>query len=157
MLNFWKFTRYCSLKTLMVGHEGSSVGEVHPPSSPTVHQLWRLALLELTCPGETMQNSLAIFLTQSASRTRWVLDCSDVFTLQKMSERKVFLVQLNVVWGTKLTLSSLCIHAHISILNSYSASHDNWCTVSGNGGCRVGEVRAGTTSPMPDHKGFKLQ
>ena len=23
--------------------------------------------------------------------------------------------------------------------------------------CRVGEVRAGTTSPMPDHKGFKLQ
>ena len=27
----------------------------------------------------------------------------------------------------------------------------------GNGGHRVGEVRAGTTSPMPDHKGFKLQ
>ena len=26
----------------------------------------------------------------------------------------------------------------------------------GDGGCRVGEVRAGTTSPMPDHKGFKL-
>ena len=25
------------------------------------------------------------------------------------------------------------------------------------GGCRVGDVRAGTTSPMPDHKGFKLQ
>ena len=28
---------------------------------------------------------------------------------------------------------------------------------SGDGGCRVGEVRAGTTSPMPDHKGYKLQ
>ena len=27
----------------------------------------------------------------------------------------------------------------------------------GDGGCRVGEVRAGTASPMPDHKGFKLQ
>ena len=27
----------------------------------------------------------------------------------------------------------------------------------GDGGCRVGEVRAGSTSPMPDHKGFKLQ
>ena len=40
---------------------------------------------------------------------------------------------------------------------SYSASRDNWCTVGGDGGCRVGEVRAGTTSPMPDHKGFKLQ
>ena len=24
----------------------------------------------------------------------------------------------------------------------------------GDGGCRVGEVRAGTTSPMPDHKSF---
>ena len=42
-------------------------------------------------------------------------------------------------------------------INSYSASRDNWCTVGGDGGCRVGEVWAGTTSPMPDHKGFKLQ
>ena len=53
-------------------------------------------------------------------------------------------------------------------LNSLSASHDNWCTgtlfnqdnystVGGDGGCRVGEVRAGTTSPMPNHKGFMLQ
>ena len=33
----------------------------------------------------------------------------------------------------------------------------NHSTVGGDGGCRVGEVRAGTTSPMPDHKGFKLQ
>ena len=41
--------------------------------------------------------------------------------------------------------------------NSYSASRDNWCTVGGSGGCSVGEVRAGTTSLMPDHKGFKLQ
>ena len=29
--------------------------------------------------------------------------------------------------------------------------------VGGDGECRVGEVRADTTSPMPDHKGFKLQ
>ena len=41
--------------------------------------------------------------------------------------------------------------------NSYSTSHNNLCTVGGDGGCRVGEIRAGTTSPMPDHKGFKLQ
>ena len=47
-------------------------------------------------------------------------------------------------------------YKHVS-LNSYSASHDNWWTVGGDGGCRVGEVQAGTTSPMPDHKGFKLQ
>ena len=34
---------------------------------------------------------------------------------------------------------------------------DNDSTVEGDGGCRVGEVRAGPASPMPDHKGFKLQ
>ena len=42
-------------------------------------------------------------------------------------------------------------------INSLSASRDNWSTVGGDGECRVGEVWAGTTSPMPDHKGFKLQ
>ena len=42
-------------------------------------------------------------------------------------------------------------------INSYSARRDNWCTVGEDGGCRVGEVRAGTTPPMPDHKSFKLQ
>ena len=31
---------------------------------------------------------------------------------------------------------------------------DNDSTVRGDGGSRVGEVRAGTTSPMPEHKGF---
>ena len=30
-------------------------------------------------------------------------------------------------------------------------------TIDAQWGCRVGEVRAGTTSPMPDHNGFKLQ
>ena len=34
---------------------------------------------------------------------------------------------------------------------------DNDSTVRGDGGSRVGEVRAGTTTPMPEHKGFKLQ
>ena len=34
---------------------------------------------------------------------------------------------------------------------------DNYITVGGGGRCRVGEVQAGTTSPMPDYKGFKLQ
>ena len=53
------------------------------------------------------------------------------------------------------------------ILTLKSASH-NWCTRiplnriitaqwEGMGGCRVGKVRAGTTSPMPDYKGFQLQ
>ena len=34
---------------------------------------------------------------------------------------------------------------------------DDDSTVRGYGGSRVGEVQAGTTSPMPEHKGFKLQ
>ena len=33
----------------------------------------------------------------------------------------------------------------------------NCSTVGGDGGCRVGEVQAGTTSPIPNHKGFELQ
>ena len=33
-----------------------------------------------------------------------------------------------------------------------------YCSMGGgDGGCRVGEVLAGTTSPMPDHKSFNLQ
>ena len=31
---------------------------------------------------------------------------------------------------------------------------DNYSTMGGNGGSRVGEVWASTTSPMPDHKGL---
>ena len=51
VLNFWKFTRSCSLKNLWSG-----MGEVvpartsptlHPPSPPTVHQLSWLAFYEL--------------------------------------------------------------------------------------------------------------
>ena len=33
---------------------------------------------------------------------------------------------------------------------------DNYSTVGGDGGCRVGEVRAGTTSPMPDCRGLNI-
>ena len=58
------------------------------------------------------------------------------------------------------------VHDEVCILTSISAQQaldiiallcDNYNTVGGDGGCRVGEVRASTTSPMPDHKGFKLQ
>ena len=35
--------------------------------------------------------------------------------------------------------------------------HDNYSTVVGDVGCRVGEVQAGTTSPLTDHMGFNLQ
>ena len=40
---------------------------------------------------------------------------------------------------------------------THSLYHPRGGTVGGDGGCRVGKVQAGTTSPMPDHKGFELQ
>ena len=35
-----------------------------------------------------------------------------------------------------------------------SLKQGNYSTVRGDGGGRVGEVQAGTTSPMPEHKGL---
>ena len=63
MLNFWKFTSYCSLKPLWSG-----MGEVvparasptlHPPSPPTVHQLSWLALQELMLCFEVVHYAFA--------------------------------------------------------------------------------------------------
>ena len=52
-----------------------------------------------------------------------------------------------------LTLKVLV--ATIDALGHFETTY--YSTVRGDGGGRVGEVRAGTTSPMPEHKGFKLQ
>ena len=54
-----------------------------------------------------------------------------------------------------MSLGRLRLQVQHNLLTSTRLKH-RW-TVGGDGGCRVGEVRAGTTSPMPDHKGFKLQ
>ena len=43
------------------------------------------------------------------------------------------------------------------LMHCDTLKQDNNSTVRGDGGSRVSEVRAGTTSPMPEHKGFKLQ
>ena len=43
------------------------------------------------------------------------------------------------------------------LMHCDTLKQDNDSTVRGDGGSRVGEVQAGTTSPMPEHKGFKLQ
>ena len=45
----------------------------------------------------------------------------------------------------------------MQLMHSNTLKQDNDSTVRGDGGSRVGEVRAGTTSPMPEHKGFMLQ
>ena len=44
-----------------------------------------------------------------------------------------------------------------TLMHCNTLKQDNDSTVRGDGGSRVGEVRAGTTSPMPEHKSFKLQ
>ena len=48
VLNFWKFSSYCSLKPLWSGMRevvpACTSPTLHPPSPPTVHQLSRLAL-----------------------------------------------------------------------------------------------------------------
>ena len=54
-----------------------------------------------------------------------------------------------------LTLKELVMT--IDALGHFETGQLQHCTVEGNEACRGGEVRAGTTSPMPDHKGFRLQ
>ena len=48
------------------------------------------------------------------------------------------------------------INQYFNVYALRRVRHAGYAT-GGDGGCRVGEVRAGTTSPMPDHKSFKLQ
>ena len=47
--------------------------------------------------------------------------------------------------------------SHVHSILGDTFKQDNYSIVGGDGGCRVGELRAGTTSPFPNHKGFKLQ
>ena len=54
-----------------------------------------------------------------------------------------------------LVLTLTVLVTAIDALRHFETDNDR--TVRGDGGSRVGEVRAGTTSPMPEHKGFKLQ
>ena len=58
--------------------------------------------------------------------------------------RKIKLASAN----TRVTVHGTCVS---------DLKQDNYSTVRGDGEGRVGEVRAGTTFPMPEHKGFKLQ
>ena len=48
-------------------------------------------------------------------------------------------------------------HVKLAMFNIKILKQDNDSTVRGDGGSRVGEVRAGTTSPMPEHNGFNVQ
>ena len=50
----------------------------------------------------------------------------------------------------------ISVHAILTLKLLLATTDAQWEGM-GDGGCRVGEVRAGTTSPMPDHEAFKLQ
>ena len=57
------------------------------------------------------------------------------------------------MYGAGLTLKVLARQ----LMHCDTLKQDNDSTVRGDGGSRVGEVRAGTASPRPEHKGFMLQ
>ena len=78
-------------------------------------------------------------------------------SLTSFATSPIIPTQCPVSFKVRYNPSTGSCHAMLKHFNSWSASCDNWCTVGGDGGCRVGEVWASTTSPMPDHKGFKLQ
>ena len=100
VLNFWKFTSYCSLKPLWSG-----MGEVvpartsptlHPPSPPTVHQLSWLALQELILNIAILTNTPVTHPTPIA--------------------RKIWSVHyLTVLWGHSY---HLILHFHVALSNA---------------------------------------
>ena len=103
VLNFWKFTSYCSSKPLW-----SDMGEVvpartsptlHPPSPPTVHQLSSLALQELT---HTDANSTkrSIFITECWNKG---LSCSHVpysLSIYKTTAWSMAKLAKNLFWSS---------------------------------------------------------
>ena len=61
-----------------------------------------------------------------------------------------------IYYNQSIALLLKC-YGHDNLMYEDTFKQDDYSTVGGDGGCRVDEVRAGTTSPMPHHKGFKLQ
>ena len=72
-----------------------------------------------------------------------------------MNNTQVQLVSSSLVRNT-FSLALKVLVTDIDALERFK-KRDKHSTVGGDGDCRINKVRAGTTSPMPDHKGFKLQ
>ena len=66
---------------------------------------------------------------------------------------------IHVAWGQQAGIDKRYLLQCQSrqLMHCSTLKQDNDSTVRGHGGSRVSKVRAGTTSPMPVHKGFKLQ
>ena len=159
----------------MVGHGGSSAGSyLAAPTSPfpsdcavitlfksvPVHQLSWLALYRLQCsyishPVLALIDPL--FILHIPDVVTWAGHHAHTSCYHITSVKWQPLPYHYLCWWRQDAAGGWAATSSHQIINSSSASCNNWCTVGGDGGCRVGEVRAGTTSPMPDHKGFKLQ
>ena len=109
---------------------------------------WQMMITSIICVQKATKSHLSTDVKSVTMSTHWACHNKMIQTLQ---------VQSGMEWSKndRMPSNGFC-DCSFYILNSYSASRDNWFTVGGNGGCRVGEVRAGPTSPIPDHKGFKL-
>ena len=76
VVNFWKFTSYCSLKPLWSGMGEGVLARtsptLHPPSPPTVHQLSRLALwVKNSGRQRNLQLFCAVFLLHVWNVWQW--------------------------------------------------------------------------------------
>ena len=128
VLNFWKFTRYCSLKSLWSG-----MGEVvptrtsptlHPPSPPTVHPTVVTSTLRVNMLlyKSTVWNNTT-HSTQSRSKLVFIMNGGCSYT-----------GHLHQSWASDTANNHQPIMARTmqdwwqDHFISYSASHDNWCT-----------------------------
>ena len=84
--------------------------------------------------------------TEHKSRACWTPSTSDVSSCASWNKQK-----------PRLTLLKSNANMAVDGSKRSSTRSPGADQVRGDGGSRVGEVRAGTTSPMPEHKGFKLQ
>ena len=124
---------------------------VLPPADPPPRSTMLLTLVawEKRWKTSSLSKSKLKYFCYNALQ-KWLMTYLVTLTLNWW-----YLLKKGLLWSWLLNQGDNSFTTHC--LNSYSTSCDNWCTVGGNGRCKVGEVRAGTTSPMPDHKGFKLQ
>ena len=112
----------------MVGHGGISAGSyLADPTSPIP------------------SHCASIVATSTAALQELRSYYSPFYMTQFLTVRAHFPERLD-------TRNKLCQQLTLTVL--VTTIDAQW---EGIGGCRVGEVQAGATSPMPDHKGFKLQ
>ena len=122
-----------------------------------------------------VQGSKRRSMEEMYNQCKWVhIDNFPVNITRQTLDSRIFRLfpPLSAAWKCRIfvRLTQNAGNALYSILqfNSYSANHDNWCTATlwnriMTAQCEgMGEVRSvryltDLTSPMPEHKGFKLQ